>query len=133
MCVCVHVCVHVCVCVCVCACACVSVCVCVRVWLRARDWKVVRLGGVPVVGAGVPVAVPTAHSSTADWLPAPTAVLSRTTLSAVYHAQPRGYVGSVTVPSKGIPAAAAASRHAAASTIRNEGAGHSLLPLTLHV
>ena len=51
----------------------------------------------------------------------------------MYHAQPRGKVGSTTVPSKVFPAAAAALWHAAASTIRNEGAGQSLLPLTANV
>jgi hypothetical protein len=60
--------------------------------------------GVPVVGVGVGTvggAVVTAHSSIASWLPLPTAVLSRTTFLVVtlYHAQPRGYVGSATVPS----------------------------------
>ena len=76
-----------------------------------------------------------AHSSTAEALPAPTAVLSRTVLlSLVYHAHPRGKVGSATAaPSYVFPAAAAARWHAAASTIRVAGAGQSLLPLTPHV
>jgi hypothetical protein len=91
--------------------------------------------GAAVAGVPVGAAVASAHSSSAQGLlPAPAAVLSRTVLLPVYHAHPPGEVSSATpVGSYAFAAAAAARWHAAASTIRVDGAGHSLLPLTPHV
>jgi hypothetical protein len=91
--------------------------------------------GTPVNGTPVGAAVPEAHNSTADELPVPIAVLRQTVpFSLVYHAQPPGKVGSASMAaSKALPAAPAALLHVAAPTIRDEEAGHWLLPSTLQV
>ena len=102
-----------------------------------------RLGGAPVgaaaavlVCAAVAVRGPLrAHSSMADEPPLPpeVMVLSRMLLPLMYQAQPRGRVGSATVPSYVFPAAAAAAWHAGTSTIRADDEGQSLLLSRPHV
>ena len=51
----------------------------------------------------------------------------------MYHAHPRGKVGSFTIPSYVFPAAVAARWQTVASRIRADSPGQSLLPLKPHV